>query len=86
VTEPTKTASAHIRAKSNDRREPLQRSQVLGVRLRRAKARDPLCIKETQKGDGSAFLRVEDLIVMSRDSFVWSGASSVNNEDPNVIL
>jgi hypothetical protein len=32
------------------------------------------------------FVRAEDLIVMSRDSVVQSGASSVNNEDPNVIL
>jgi hypothetical protein len=45
-----------------------------------------LCIKEAKKGYKGIFVRVEDLIVISRDSIVWLGASSVNNEDLNVIL
>jgi hypothetical protein len=42
--------------------------------------------KRGKKGYEGIFVRAENLIVMSRDSFVWSGASSVNREYLNVIL
>jgi hypothetical protein len=60
---------------------------LLGVCLGRAKARDPIVYKRgPKKGYNGIFVRAEDLVVMSRDSIIWSGTSSVNNENLNVIL
>jgi hypothetical protein len=60
---------------------------VLGVCLRRAKAGDPIVYKRgPKKGYKGIFLRVEGLVVTSRDSIVWLGTSTVNNENLNIIL
>jgi hypothetical protein len=36
----------------------------LGVRLRRPKARTPLCVKEAKRGFESVLVKIEDLFVI----------------------